>query len=332
MKVLFILKFWEAYSHPGQRSSGLLNSATHCARMLEASGIASKVVQVVDNNGIDREVALYGPTHVIIEALWVVPEKFTVLVPLHPLVKWIIRIHSKLPFLAGEGIAMDWILRYLRRSNVFVAFNDQQTYEDFRDLVSENSRLLYLPSFYPQIFGQRKAGNPATLNVACLGAIRPLKNHLVQALAAIGCARQLGRRLAFHINASRVEMQGENILKNLRALFDATLGARLVEHPWMEPEEMEGFLPGMDIGLQVSLSETFNYVAAEMVAAGVPVVVSDEIPWASSLCTARPADVRDVKQKMIWALRFPGRNVARNRSRLAAYSRVSRAWWLRELA
>ena len=34
---------------------------------------------VVDNNGIDKEITEYKPTHVFIEGLWVVPEKFDVL-------------------------------------------------------------------------------------------------------------------------------------------------------------------------------------------------------------------------------------------------------------
>jgi len=37
-------------------SSGLFNSATMVSNMLLANGVFSKVVEVVDNNGIDREV------------------------------------------------------------------------------------------------------------------------------------------------------------------------------------------------------------------------------------------------------------------------------------
>ena len=109
-KVLFILKRREDYnsvihSHVGL-STGLYNSASFMNDMLNENGVQSKLVVVPDNNSIDREVTLYRPSHVIIEALWVVPQKFAILQKLHPEVKWIIRLHSEMPFMAGEGNAM----------------------------------------------------------------------------------------------------------------------------------------------------------------------------------------------------------------------------------
>jgi hypothetical protein len=71
--------------------------------MLQKSGIESKLSVCTDNNDIDREVNLYKPTHVIIEALWVVPTKFAVLTKLHPKVQWILRLHSEMPCMAGAG-------------------------------------------------------------------------------------------------------------------------------------------------------------------------------------------------------------------------------------
>ena len=110
-KILFILKRREDYngiihSHVGL-STGLFNSASFMNDMLNDAGVESKLVVVEDNNRIDSEVYKYKPTHVIIEALWVVPSKFAILADLHPTVKWIVRLHSELPFLANEGIALD---------------------------------------------------------------------------------------------------------------------------------------------------------------------------------------------------------------------------------
>ena len=131
-RILFILKRREDYnaekhSHIGL-STGLYNSANFMNEMLQKAGVESKLVVVIDNNCIDREVNLYNPTHVIIEALWVVPTKFSVLCKLHPNVKWIIRLHSEVPFLANEGIAFDWIADYARFKNVFIAANSRGCY------------------------------------------------------------------------------------------------------------------------------------------------------------------------------------------------------------
>ena len=54
----------------------------------------------------------------------------------------------------------------------------------------------------------------------------------------------------------------------------------------------------MHIGLQVTYTETFNIVAADMVSGGLPIVVSGEIPWVSDECKADPNNVRDIVRKM----------------------------------
>ena len=145
MKVLFICKRRNTYYGI---SYGLLNSAEFVSGMLGSIGVDSKVVVVNDNNDIDREVTKMewglegiskeGPRSiVIIEALWVVPEKFDILKQLHPNVEWIVRIHSKSSFLASEGIAMDWINRYFDKG-VRVAFNNIDTRELFASTFSRD--------------------------------------------------------------------------------------------------------------------------------------------------------------------------------------------------
>ena len=61
---------------------------------------------------------VYGPLY------WLV-SKFEVLQKLHPNVKWIVRLHSEIPFIANEGIAMDWIYEYQKYDNVFVSLNSK---------------------------------------------------------------------------------------------------------------------------------------------------------------------------------------------------------------
>ena len=80
-RLLFICKLRSGFYGP---SFGLINSCKFVANALAKYGIEAKVVTVVDNNSIDREIHQYKPTHVFIEALWVVPSKFKELIPLHP--------------------------------------------------------------------------------------------------------------------------------------------------------------------------------------------------------------------------------------------------------
>jgi hypothetical protein len=98
-----------------------------------------RFVQVTDNNDIDREVTEYKPTHVIIEALWVIPEKFHVLRKLHPSVTWIARVHSELPFLANEGVAIDWMCNYVQHDKVIVSGNSTHAAHDLWGIIRRSN-------------------------------------------------------------------------------------------------------------------------------------------------------------------------------------------------
>lgn len=319
-------------------SSGLFNSAKFMADMLAEQCIESKLVQVIDNNDIDREVTKFRPTHVIIEALWVVPEKFDILKKLHPDVTWIIRLHSEVPFISSEGNAMDWIFKYLAHSKVYIAPNTERMYNDIKNLAETKynswiakKRVIYLPNFYKSDF--KHGYNPKkTLDIGCFGSIRPLKNQLIQAMAAVEYAKQTKQRLRFHINSGRIE-HGNNVLKNIRALFEHLDSTRfeLVEYDWLTHTKFLQLVRRMDICLQVSYSETFNITTADAVSQGVPVVTSKEIFWVPSIFHADPNSINDIVSKMKRAVFL--RRIAAwvNVTKLKSYNRHSVKTWLKAL-
>jgi glycosyltransferase involved in cell wall biosynthesis len=55
-------------------------------------------------------------------------------------------------------------------------------------------------------------------------------------------------------------------------------GIAHVDHGWMTSEQYRSVMAGIDLGLQVSFSESFSYVVAEHIAQGVPVVASPMVP------------------------------------------------------
>lgn len=333
-RVLFVLKkssynYGSGYSVNG---SGLMQSVRFCAEELDAAGIENKMVVVVDNNDIDREVTTYQPTDVIIEALWVVPEKFDLLKRVHPGVTWIVHIHSEIPFLATEGIAMSWIFGYVNRG-VFVAFNSQRALYDVLSITKAADMLLYLPNCYNDFpyDSERHTGDEEVVNVGCFGAIRPLKNQLIQAVASVEFADSIDRRLHFHINRGRIEGAGEPMFRNLLDLF-ANLDPhqyRLVIHPWMKRHEFLRVLRKIDVGLQVSMTETFNITAADMVSHDVPVVVSPEISWVQPLFQAEPTNSKDIAttMKLAWRLRHTHEHNL-NKRRLFRFARESARIWV----
>lgn len=348
-RVLFLLKRREDYSQDVSysaqgTSTGLLNSATFVNDMLVNNGIESQVVVVTDNNDIDREVTLYRPTHVIIEALWVIPEKFEILAELHPDVKWIVRFHSETPFIASEGIAMQWVLNYMKYPTVELAINAPRFLSEVKCVVKAagytpeevDARVSYLPNYYPVPRTVKAVDHHQYkdhVDVGCFGAIRPLKNQLLQAIAALQFAHNIGKKLKFHINIGRTEMKGEPILSNLQGLFDglADSGHELVVHTWMPHAEFSKVVQTMDIGMQVAFSETFNIVAADMVTQGVPIVVSREVPWAVA-SLADPTDAANITSNMMHAWFETTGNVDMNVRGLKAYVNESEEQWLEFLS
>lgn len=307
MRVLFLTKSGHLYGHHGKilkKSSGLYNSTRFVVKALLECAIPASIVEVIDGNCIDREVTRYYDNHkdgsrkpmlVVLEALWVTPEKIAELKALHPKVKWWCHLHSNVPFLAQEGMSMDWIIAYGKLGVSFIA-NDLRHFYPLKELLPPK-QLVFLPNCYipDNHCAVRPDVSKPYLDIGCFGAVRPLKNHLMQALAAIRFARERGKKLRFHINATRVETGGNPVLKNLRQLFGRLRDAELVESDWHAPDKFLKYLHDhIDIGMQVSLTETFNVVSADYVSAGIPMVVSDEVQWASSFNKANAHIISDI--------------------------------------
>jgi hypothetical protein len=343
-KILFILKRREDFNSVVHNqlglSTGLFNSANFVSQMLTDLGYSTKLAVVTDNNDIDREVTLFNPTHVIIEALWVVPTKFSILQKLHPNVTWIIRLHSEMPFMAGEGMSMDWIGDYSSFGNIVLAANAPRMLSEIKmyltiknnwDTKTANEKVIYLPNYYPKEFSAPKVidKNKDWIDIGCFGAVRLLKNHLEQAFGALKFANSIGKKLHFHINAGRIEMQGDPVINNLRGLFEQLdgTGHELINHEWVPHEGFIDLCTSMDIGMQVTFSETFNIVGADFIANGVPLVGSSEIPWINSASAADPTSSDDIAIKLGLAYLHPDAIVTMNQKTLSAYlDKTKRVW------
>ena len=343
-RILFILKRrpdfnQKIHNHVGI-STGLFNSVKFMDTMLQEAGVESKMFVAIDNNCIDREVRAYKPTHVVVEALWVVPSKFVILSKLHPTVTWIVRLHSEMPFIASEGVAMDWLGDYARFPNIVIGVNTPRMMEETRTYLKTvydwdekelNRRVVYMPNFYPQEYKTKKfdTGKPY-LDISCFGAIRPLKNHLLQAICAVEFAESLNKKCRFHINSGRIEMKGEPVLHNLRGFFAQIFdrGHELISHTWTPREGFLELCSQMDIGMQVSFSETFNIVGADLVSQGIPLVTSSEIPWHTPWFSAEPTESKQIYNCLHRTYNLAKLNTILNQYNLTRYTNKTRKIWL----
>jgi hypothetical protein len=350
-KIQFILKRRDDYNpvehSPLGMSTGLFNSASFMRDMMQESGYEVDLQVAIDNNCIDRLVTEFKPNYVIIEALWVVPTKFNILTALHPTVNWVIRLHSELPFIAGEGMAMDWLAEYIKFPQISIGVNAPRMLDEARTYLvtacglSEKEveeRIIYLPNYYPKDYKKklvkeknRYLSEKYWIDVACFGAVRPLKNHVVQAIAAIKYCNHHGKQLRFHINSGRIEGKGEPVMNNLRQMFEhmTDYGHKLVIHEWTPREQFLEICSQMDIGLQCSFSETFNIVCADLVSQGVPIVCSPEVPWGSKFFNAKPGDSDEIFHAISRAIEFSKINVWRNQTNLTKYTKQTRNTWIK---
>jgi hypothetical protein len=232
---------------------------------------------------------------------------------------------------------MKWIAEYCRIDNTFIAVNDSRLLTELSIYLSNtletisssvvkdmSNRIIYLPNYYPQENVQKfknSVSSDDAIDIACFGAIRPFKNNMTQALASIEFCKRKNKKLRFHINSERNELNGATVYENLIQLF-ANLDNNqysLVCHPWASRDEFLEICSTIDIGMQVSFTETFNIVGADIITHGVPMIGSSEIPWLSERYIAHPQDVEDIIDKLILTYDNLERNVISNQKSLSDY-------------
>jgi hypothetical protein len=341
-KILILLKKNNESGGHFTSKAGLSNSANFLKKILEKYvNLHCELKLCVDANSVNKEISLFRPDICIIEAIWIPPYKMKELSKLWPSVTFVVRVHSKIPFLANEGIAIGWIKEYNQIENVMVSFNNLSTNEDFRGIGIEP---VYLPNLYPTIrnFNGTKyffksikekvcklfgcSTSKTVVNIGCFGAIRPLKNQLSQAFAAITYADKNDKILHYHINGTRIEQRGENVLKNLRELFKDTRH-KLVEHKWMEHHEFLKIIHQMDLGLQVSYTESFNIVTADFVHCEKPIIVGHDTDWMYCGSKVDANNIPMMVEKIENVMKNPSKYILRNYTSFEKYYRKSLRIW-----
>jgi hypothetical protein len=336
-KIQFLLKkkpIKDLQNAPIGMTTGLYNSSCFVFNSMSEHFLTDFQI-VVDANSIDREVTRFKPDVVIIEALWITPAKLIELSRIHRNVTWVIRLHSNTPFLSQEGMAFDWIADYFKIPNVIVSGNSKQMcldleiYRDALGIKSDNIR--YLPNIYPLEFKEPKKIDTSKpyLDVGCFGAIRPLKNTIEQVMGALMYCNEHKKKLRLHVN-DRIE-HGEAVNNNLHKMFQQLLdtGHELILHPWRPREGFLEICRNIDIGLQVSFSETFNIVGCDIVSQGVPIVCSAEFPWVElNSVFANPTSSKNIKDAISLCINNNEDIVRSLQSNLTDYVLHSKNQWL----
>ena len=313
MSVLII----ERVNHRFQRmtNSRQASGLSVCLNLIKSADSRISVIQVENMEHIHLAISRFKPTKVILEALWASEEQLKVLVKRYPSKKFYVHIHSNIPFLACEGSSFMRIAEAYNQG-VGIIFNNKRSADCFRGAI-------YLPNVYSIPFlAIKKESEKEHIDIVCAGSMRLMKNQVAQAMASIIYAESIGKKLRFHCNMGRSE-GGAEVIAALKGLFFIHKSHELVDMPWMNHSEFINYLSEMDMGLQVSMSESFNIVAADYCTAGIPMVVSEEIEWADDNCKAPTGDPIAIAQLMSGA----HHSIGYNRYNLRNYSNEARQMW-----
>lgn len=319
---LVVLKTRQDYGNQSFNNS-LAVSAKMIVDMLQHQGHPAGLAEAKNENFVQGLVDEFKATTVVIEAIWITPAKMHDLQEKNKGVRWVVRINSEVPFLAAEGNSIDWIHHYLRLG-VTVAFNSESALRDFQVFAKvEPGKMVWLPNYYPPQKVLPPGGHSTHIKIGCFGAIRQLKNQLLQAFAAVKYGALQGRPISFYMNQGKVEPGNEGIIPAVRSVLALT-GNELILNPWLGHEDFIKLIRSMDIGMQVSFTESFSMVSADFVSVGVPLIGSKAVRWLPPISQVDAGATDSIVDGLI---RTGTNMIAQNHQSLARYTATSISVW-----
>jgi glycosyltransferase involved in cell wall biosynthesis len=297
---------WTGISHIGLNVVAITN-----ARYLSHNGISTVVFPVRHNIDLVEYIDEYNRerphplTHVVINAPWLNSFEMRELITHYPDIQFIIQCHSNVGFLQADPWGTQAFRAAIALSkefkNIHVAGNDER-FVDWA-IAAYKHEVLLLPNLYTLYPLSRKATyhGVGVIKVGSFGAIRPQKNFMTAAGAAIVIHNVLKAPLEFHISAGG-EGDGGVVTMSIEHMLSEVPGIKLVKHGWLEWEHFVELVGEMDLLIQPSYTESFCMVTADGILVGVPSVVSSAITWAPDSWKAdsdNALDVADVGLSLI---------------------------------
>lgn len=320
MKTLIVEKINHRYKRLTNtaQNSGLSNCIDHIVN--NVTGMSR--VSVDTEQHLISYLSTFKPDKVIIEALWLTESFAEKLVNSFPKTKFFVHIHSNIPFLVAEGFAFQLIDSYSRQG-IGIIWNSREAHSAFEN----RNNHFYLPNIYTCYFYEQTKKEDDYLDIGCHGSLRQMKNQVIQAISAIKYADQVGKKLRFYMNLNRSECGGDAVKATLKSIFDLNKNHQLINDGWLSQKDFIQRCRQLDLGMQVSLSETFNLVSADYVSAGIPIVVSSEINWAYLKCVAPTNNPKHIQVTIDDVLKNKSLVIENNRNYLERVSSVAKEEW-----
>ncbi len=294
------------------------------AKALRARGVDVSVFPVRHNVDIVHAIDKYNETHkerlthIVISAPWLSTYDLKCILRNWPDMQVVILSHSNVGFLQADPCGVALLRSYLELAkwnpNLRVGGNSKH----FADWLAHayDADSVWLPNVYPFEDRAAKPWNGGLVKIGAFGAVRPEKNFMTAAAAAVAVHKQLGVPIELHMSSGGEGDQGRTT-PSIGEMCADMKGVTLVRHAWAPWDIFIQEIAEMDLLFQLSYTESFNMVTADGISQGVPSVVSPAISWAPDAWKANPDNVMD-------AARVGVRLLTNRKERSAGFAALSR--------
>lgn len=265
-------------------TTGVTVSSDHLKAVLGKAGIDCAIMYYADDNGLLEAVKGNDANLYILQVPTFADDTLFAILKLGK--KIVLGLHSTICNLQVEDNALMRLIRFsqLREAHFAISCPSKVEVDGFNSFSA--TPFIYLPNTYSfpikAVIKKRKL-NPKVLKISLFCALRSLKNIMAQVVAVSVLARR-GYKIELHLIDDR-----SHIAACIREMADS-LPYKVVFHELADNKAIIKLMAKMDLGLQVSLSETFSYAAFEQMALGVPVVASTAVPYATQIAQFNSAE------------------------------------------
>jgi glycosyltransferase involved in cell wall biosynthesis len=332
--------FWKdfAYWCAGASCVGLTVAGSATATVLREYGIDVSVFPVKDNMDVVHAIDGYNEshneplTHVVISAPWLSLHDLTALVENFEDTQFVILCHSNVGFLQCDPGGVELLRDYKKLSrthpNLKVGGNSKKFVEWFDEVYGN---IIWLPNLYPVSRVPFKARNDEVLKIGAFGAVRPEKNFMTAAGAALVIQKYCGIPVELHMSEGG-ESDHTFVIPAIEQMCEGVPNFKLIRHEWCFWDKFIEIIRGMDILLQPSFTESFNMITADGISVGVPSVVSPVITWAPNSWKADPDNALDIAEKAISILvDTVGLNIELGADAVSKHDKIGLAQWFEYL-
>lgn len=273
-------------AHKGISHIGLGVSASLNAQVLTANVGPAVVLPARHNIDIVQGIEDYKKTHecclthVCISAPWLSTRDLRAMAKHYKDIKFTVVSHSNVGFLQADPNGVRLLREGLALSKEIPNFQIAGNSIKFVEWIKEayDADVALLPNMYPSNT-PAKPWNGGVIKIGAFGAVRPQKNLMTAAAAAIAIGRELDRPVEFYYNSGRDEGGGGTIAYAVYQMCQGVPNFKLDRVAWRPHGEFKKVIGDMDLLIQVSYTESFNMVTADGIDCGVPSVTSTAIYW-----------------------------------------------------